>query len=127
MLRRRLPGFIDRARVCAGPNAVPSVTDRTGARRVGLEPSSRRRELTSWDRPTLQRVSGPPLPLAIVGLVLGLRKLGDIVAGDRPAVQQRPCFQRPGEGSANIGCMSSYHPKRYKLSFVGSPTRADIT
>jgi hypothetical protein len=30
--------FIDRARVCAGPNAFPSVTDRTRARRVGLEP-----------------------------------------------------------------------------------------
>ena len=42
--------FIDRARVCAGPNAFPSVTDRTRARRVGLEPSSRRSEQTWWVR-----------------------------------------------------------------------------
>ena len=42
--------FIDRARVCAGPNAFPSVTDRTLARRVGLEPSSRRSSQTWWVR-----------------------------------------------------------------------------
>ena len=38
--------FIDRARVCACPNAFPSVTDRTRARRVGLELSSYRSEQT---------------------------------------------------------------------------------
>src|ERR1700730_17560964 len=42
--------LIDRARVCAGPNAFPSVTGRTRARRVGLGPSSRRSEQTWWVR-----------------------------------------------------------------------------
>jgi len=45
--------FIDRARVCAGPNAFPSVTDRTRARRGDLKPSSLRSAQTSSARPTM--------------------------------------------------------------------------
>jgi len=47
---RRASCLIDRARVCGGPDAFPFVRNRTRARRVGLEPSSRRSGRTSWVR-----------------------------------------------------------------------------
>jgi hypothetical protein len=50
-------------------------------------------------------------------------------SGSAPATtnaRRRPNPLSALAGCRTIGCMSLYHPKRYKLSFVESPTRTDV-
>jgi hypothetical protein len=64
-------------------------------------------------------------------------QLGNVVAGvleddEWATVRQRDRIvkgtlpNRNGPALQPIGCINLYHPKRYKLSFVESPTRTDI-